>query len=115
MCRIECLCDRIDDGCRTVWLDPLVLAQHRAEIGSVDEPHRDVKEAFLLARSIDRDHVRVIDLGRDLPLTLKPAAKRGLVGEVRSDDLHCVGTLQLQVGRPVNDPYPDRPTTASIR
>ena len=33
-----------------------------AQVDAVDEPHRQVELAALLARVVDRDHVRVLDL-----------------------------------------------------
>ena len=37
----------------------------RAQVGALDVAHRDVELALVLARVVDRDHVRVVDRGRE--------------------------------------------------
>ena len=56
-------------------LEPALGRQQAREVGALDVAHRHVQQPVLLARVVDRDHVRVLDRRRRAELA--PEAARG--------------------------------------
>ena len=82
-----------------------------------DIAHHQIRNAALLARLVDRDHVRVVDRGRE-PRLLHETAPRSLVlHQLGSDDLQRHRPLEIELGGATmgGDTMPPRPITASIR
>ncbi len=82
---------------------------HRAQVRALDVAHRDVELPVLLARLVERDHVRVLDLRRDLRLVLEPLAERRVGGQVGRDQLQRHLPVQPDLGGAVDDPHPAPP------
>ena len=64
-------------------LQRAVLVEHPAEVGAVDEAHRDEQEVAVVAGLVDRDHVRVVERRRDPRLALEPRAELLVARELR--------------------------------
>ena len=62
-------------------VEPAAAQQNLLEIRPLDVLHHDEQPALILARVVDRDHVRVIDLAGDLELALEPLPERVVLRE----------------------------------
>ena len=81
----------------------LSLAPHQAaDVVAGDVAHRDVRDAVLLARVVDRDHVGVIDRRRDLGLAHEPRAHRLVIQQPGRDHLQRHGAVERELGSPVH-------------
>ena len=58
-----------------------------AQVHAVHEPHRDVEDAVLLPRGVDRDDVRVLDQRGEARLAHEAVPEPLLVRQVGSDQL----------------------------
>ena len=52
--------------------------EERLQVDAVDAGHRDVEQAALLARVVDRDDARVVERRGELRLAQEPLAEVGL-------------------------------------
>ena len=86
-------------------LEGALALDHRAQVGALDVAHRDVELPLLLARLVERDHVRVLDLGGDLGLVLEPLAERRVGGQVGRDQLQRHLPVEPQLGSAVDDAH----------
>ena len=73
--RLEGGGDLGDERRDLVLLQWPALSEPRLQVGAVDVPHRDVEDAVLLARLVDRDDVRMLERGSDLRLALEALAE----------------------------------------
>src|SRR6202011_4329282 len=62
---VECLGHLVDDCRRTARLEPPLVGKQCPHVDPVDEPHGDVEHTSSLADRVDRNYVRVLDLGGD--------------------------------------------------
>ena len=82
------------------------VARHeRAEVVAVDEPHREVQRAVLLAGAEDRHHVRVVERGRDPRLGDEAPPEARVLRQLGRDQLERDGPLERQVDRRVDDAH----------
>ena len=91
-------------------LQPRLRRHEPREVLAVDVAHRDVEQPLLLARVVDRDHVRVLDRGRRLEL-LRGSA-RGTPRRPRragGDDLQRHLALERHVHRAIDDAHAAAP------
>ena len=92
---------------------PVAVEQVR-EVGAVDVAHRHVEVPVLLARRVDRDHVRVVDRGGDLALAPEARAELVVLGLLGRDHLQRDLALEALVERAVDDAHPAAPATPRI-
>ena len=85
------------------------MRQQRVQVGAVDVAHHEVQPAVLLARGVDRDHVRVVDRRRHARLALEALAEGGVGGAVVGDQLDRDRPPEAELGRAVDDAHPARP------
>ena len=92
------------------------LVDHGAQVRPVDPAHADEQDAVLLAGLVDRDHVGVVDRGRDPRLALEALAARLGPGPSSSATSFSatVRPSRRWVARKIT-PIPPRPASASIR
>jgi hypothetical protein len=81
-------------------------AHERAQVVAGHVAHRDERDAVLLARVVDRDHVRVVDRRGDLRLAHETAPDRGVLHQRGRDDLQRDGPVERELHRPVDDAHP---------
>ena len=81
------------------------LAQHRLQVGALDEAHRDVQLPVDLARVVDRDDVRMLDRGRQPRLAQEALAERHVVGELRGEQLQRDVAVEREVVGAVDDAH----------
>ena len=104
--RVERSRDRADDACHTPHRrHPLGLDQ-LAQIGAVDQPHRDVEQLAFLPGVVDRDHVGVVDRRRQARFAPKALTEDGVGREARGDHLQRPRGVERYVARPVDDTHP---------
>ena len=96
---------RGDDRRRALGLEPALAAQQRAQVLALDVAHDLEQHAVLLARVVDRDHVRMIERRGDLRLRDEAAAEGRVVGERGRDQLDGHVPVEGEVGRPVDDAH----------
>ena len=77
-----------------------------AQVVALDEAHRQIQLAVALARLVDRDHVRVVERGRELRLAQEAAAEALVAGELGSNQLQRHRALERDVERAVDDAHP---------
>ncbi|MEY2512728.1 MAG: hypothetical protein QOJ89_86 [bacterium] len=104
MCRAERVGDLRED--RDDAPRRQALGRHKlAQVGPLDEAHRDERHAVAVAGVVDGDDVRVIEHRGDARLVLE-APPRLVVAEQRGrDDLQRDGPLQRQLRRAVDGPH----------
>src|SRR5262249_13696261 len=76
--------------------EPLA-AQQLPQVGSVDDAHREVEPTVGLAGVVHRDHVRVVEAGREPRLPQQALPERLVLGEARREDLEGDVALQALV------------------
>ena len=103
--RVERRADLADDARGPQRLDASLGSDQRAQVGALDEPHHDVQHAVLFAGVEDRDHVRVVDRGRDPRLAPEALAEAFLPGVLGEDELEGHRALQRELLGPVDDPH----------
>ena len=103
---VEGLGNLVGDVRRAARLDPALLPQHGAQVGPLDEPHRDVEDLGVLVDGVHRDHVRMLDLGGDLRLAFEASPEHGVPRELRRDDLERHRPLRPELPRPVHHAHP---------
>ncbi len=85
------------------------MAALRDQLGHVDAldvAHDDVQLPVVgLAGAIERDHVRVLDLRRDLGLAAEALAEVAIAGQFRGDHLDRHRALEPHVGGAVDDAH----------
>ena len=85
--------------------------EHRRQAPASHQPHHEVRRAGLAPVVVERDDVRVLELGDQLRLGLEATDEVGVVGVLRSDDLDrhltadggLIGAVRDPAG-PVADP-----------
>jgi hypothetical protein len=87
----------------------LLALQDRSQIASLDEPHRQVELAVVLARLVDRDHVRVVERCRQPRFAQEALPEALVLGQLRGDQLERDRPVQRYVGRAVHDTHPAAP------
>ena len=83
--------------------------QQRAQVGALDEAHREVERAALGAGVEDRDDVRVVERGRQPALALEAGAEDRVARERGREHLQRDRAVERQVGGPVDDAHPAAP------
>jgi len=101
--------DLADDPRRARRRERPLAADERADVVAVHEAHRDVRDALLLARVVDGDHVRVVDRGRDARLAQEPRAHVGVLDQRGRDHLHRHRALQRELPRAVHHAHAAAP------
>ena len=79
-----------------------VALEDRLQVLPVDEAHREVELAVVLARLVDGDHVRVVDRRGELRLAQEALAEALVLGQLGGDQLQRDGPLERQVGGAVD-------------
>ncbi len=77
-----------------------------AQVGALDQVHRDEQEALLLAGMMDLDHVRVAELDGVAALVGEATAKSRVACELRRDHLERHDVVEGEMRGPVDDPHP---------
>ena len=93
--------DRRDPGGR----DHALAGQQALQVGPVHVAHDEVEVPALLARRVDRDHVRVVDRRGDARLALEALAEPGIARPLGGDQLDGDGPAERQLGRAVDDAH----------
>ena len=73
------------------------------ERGPADHPHGEEEPVLTFSGLVHGDDVRVVDRRLELALAAEALAERGLVARLGRDDLQRGGTVQRQLGGPVDD------------
>ena len=73
---VERAADLLGDRERLLRGERAALPEERPQARAVDVAHREVEDAFDLARVVDRDHVRVVERGGELRLAEEAGAER---------------------------------------
>lgn len=97
--------DLRDDARRSGWRQGRLAGQHRLEVGSLDEAHREVELAPILSRLEDGQHVGMVDSGGGTGLRLEPGAKVGVPGQRRGDQLDRHVAPKVGVAGAVHDAH----------
>ena len=103
--RVERVRDLRDDREPAPRLESTLLAEQRAQVRSLDEPHHEVQLAVELARVVDRHRVRVLERHRELGLALEALSEALVEREVRRDQLQRDRAFQALVVRAVDDTH----------
>jgi hypothetical protein len=90
---VECARDLREHLDRPLGRELPVPLEGGTQVGALHVPHRQVELALVLARLVDRNHVRVVERGRELRLTEEALPEVGV--------LHQLGCDQLQRHRPL--------------
>jgi hypothetical protein len=83
VCGVQCRAHLGGDRGRLARLEPPPLVEQRLEVGSVHVAHGQVELTVGLAGGEQRDHVRVVQPGRDPCLTLEPGPELDVAGKLR--------------------------------
>ena len=94
-----------DDEGRALGAERALVADERAQVVAVDVAHRQVEDAVLLARRVDRDHVRVVDRRGGLGLAHEAQPEALVLGQRGRDDLQRDDAVEGRLMRPVDDPH----------
>ena len=97
--------DLVDDRRGARRLEPPLGAQQPVQVGAGDPAHHEVQPPVLLARLVDRDHVRVIDRRRHPRLALEALAEVAVGGVLGRDQLERDRASQRDLGRAVDDAH----------
>jgi hypothetical protein len=89
--------------------DPALTREQPLQVDALDVAHHQVEVAALLARRVHRDHVRVVDRGRDARLALEALAKPGVARPLRRDQLDRDRPAERQLRRAVDDAHTAAP------
>ncbi len=95
-----------DDLRRPRGVERTAVADLRAQVVTGHEPHRDVRDAVVLAGRVHRDHVRVVDAGRRARLGQEPRADVVVVEQLGRDHLQRDDPFEVELDRPVDDAHP---------
>ena len=106
VCGLEGVRDRNESRRGATGLERSFGGDQRGEIGPVDELHDQIQEAALLAGSVDREHVRVLDAGGDPGLANEAAAELPVLRQHRDDQLERVHSVELEIAGSVDDAHP---------
>ena len=87
------------------WTQGAVLDHQLAKVGAVDVFHGEEQHAVLLARVVDPDHVGVFKRSGDLHLALEALAELLILGQLRSQHLERVGSVQPDIGYAIHHPH----------
>ena len=102
---VERLADLGDQVRGELELELALGREQPREVGALDVAHRHVQQPLVLARVVDRDHVRVLDPSRGAELAPE-AAPELLVGRVLGrDHLQRDLAVERDVRRAVDDPH----------
>ena len=101
--------DLPDDPRRARRVERPLAADERAQVVAGDVAHRDVGDPVLLARVVDRDHVRVVDRRRDARLAQEPPPDRLVGHQGRGDDLQRDDAVERELARAIDDAHPPAP------
>ena len=97
--------DLADDPHRPVRRQLALVVEQVGQIATLDPPHRDEQVVVGLTRLVERDDVRMVDRGGDLPLALEALAE-GDVGRVRGgDELQRDRPAQRELGGAEHDAH----------
>ena len=103
MSRAQCATDLIHDPHGLVEIERAV--DETILDGPAAQPaHHEVRAARLSPEVVQRHDVGMLEAGDELRLALEPADERGVVGEIRVDDLHRDIAAHTGLGRAVHDP-----------
>ena len=94
---VEGLGDRLDDLEQRRRRQRSSRCEHVGEGLPVDEPHREVHDAVVLAGLVDGDDRRVVERCRCSSFALEPASRAGAAGDNRVEDLHRDVTAEPQL------------------
>ena len=97
--------DLADDAGGAPGRERALAPDERPEVVAGHVAHRDVGDAALLARVVDRDDVGVVDRRRDLRLAQEAAPDRRVLHERGGDDLQRDLAVERELRRPVHDPH----------
>ena len=78
------------------------VAEDRAEVATLDQPHVQVEAVVDLAEIVDRHNVRFVDARRGLRLAPEAMLEGDVLGQVRWQHLERDDAVGLGVVRPVN-------------
>ena len=104
--RISHLGDQPRSPFRGQWS---ALLQQRAEVDPRDEPHGDVEQIVVLSDLVDRDDVRMLDLGGQVRLPLKALPKHRIRCQLGHDHLERDDAVGPSLTRPVHEPHAPAP------
>ena len=91
-----------NNACRARRVERSLGCEEAPQVRAVDEAHRDVEDALLLAGRVHRDHVRVIQGRRELRLADEALAEVVAVGQRLADHLQRDGPTERNLGGPVD-------------
>ena len=101
--RVQCTCHLLDESDRSFRFEASGLAQELTQVGALDELHRQVEAAAILAGG-DRPHdVRILEAGSELGLAQKTlpeplVARERVVEELQRDDLPALVASPVHLG-----------------
>jgi hypothetical protein len=110
--RVQCRRDGRQQGHRPLRCQLPLPLDNRVQVPAGDEPHRQVKDAVLLAGRVDGDDVRVIDEGRGPRLADEPLAKPLVGGGLRHQYLQGHVAAERLVPGAVDRRHPAGPELA---
>ena len=76
------------------------------------QAHRHEQPVVGLAGLVDRDDVRVLDAGLEQALAPEPLTERGVLPEIRGEELEGDGSVQGELRRLVDDAHSPLPEDA---
>jgi hypothetical protein len=104
--RVEPVGDLGNQRHRPLRPQPAFAREALAEVRAGDVAHGDEGHAALLAGGVDRDHVGVLDRGRDPRLLGEAPGEDLLVGGLGGDQLQGDAAIETRLHREVEDPHP---------
>ena len=93
------------DAKRPLRAQLALAVEHAPQVVALDEAHRQVELPVVLPGLVDRDHVRMVERCGEPRLAQEAGAEALVLGQLRRDQLERDGTLERQVGRPVDDAH----------
>ena len=97
--------DLVDDQRRPQRVQPALGAQQLVQVGARHPAHHEVQPAVLLARLVDRDHVRMIDRRRHPRLALEALAEARVGRVLGGDQLQRDRAPERELGGAVDDAH----------